>query len=120
MAIVVNVLTVNTNHRRTIYSVDDAPGSTEPIFLGSKYAGESVQLGMLVTGATFAEAQTYIDTTLKALFKTQEIVEISPTGDIVALGVDITGKVEALSFSKKPNNRRQRVNMSFKLGYSGE
>ena len=117
---VVNVLTKGSNHRKTIYSVDDAPGSTEPIYLGSKYIGETVQIGMLITGSSYEDARVYIETTLVGLFKANDIITIGPGGDIDTLGISLTGKIESMTYGLKPVTSRQKVNMSFRLGFVGE
>ena len=123
---VVELLSEGTNTRRDLFEERSLPGQASPMFLGSKYGGETLRLVFSIqgVGATRAikhsDAVDYIKnplTGLKALIQSNEEITVSPIGDIVCQGVDITIKIDTMTFDIQPKNTKQIVQITGRAGY---
>lgn len=96
-------------------TVVNPPGMTTPLFLGSKYDGEVIEISGVIQGSSYSDALSVINT-LRAAVKTNEQITIG-TGSWGTLpsGEQLTGKIERFVVAHRPASKYQRFNLSLKV-----
>ncbi|MDF1565350.1 MAG: hypothetical protein P1V51_20095 [Deltaproteobacteria bacterium] len=84
--------------QREIIVVDNLPGRTTPLYLGSVLKGDVVTLSGWVTGTSYSDTMGQL-TSLRATFDAQATMTIGA----------YTGYVESFSHSDRPGKKSQRL-----------
>jgi hypothetical protein len=89
--------------QRRIVTIDNIPGRTTPLVLGSVYTGDSLSLSGFVTGTTYADAKSQAET-LATTFK---------NSDQMTVGT-FSGYVESFSYSDVPNKKSLKISIKMR------
>jgi len=111
---ILHVHKIQKRSQRRHYVENAAPGTSTPIFLGSRFGGVSYTYECTVKGSSHADAVSFLNT-LDGLVVSSETVSIGPSGTIVAPGVPaVTGQLESVGYSLRPNSPNQGVSIQLR------
>ena len=96
------------------HSVVHPPGTSGPVYLGSRWDGDTVQITGVIVGSSYDDAKSTLDT-IRALVKSQDQVTIGVDIGTLAAAERVTGKIERLSANHSPVTRYQRFSMTLRV-----
>jgi len=96
------------------HSVVHPPGMSTPLYLGSRYEGELVQVDGVIEGSSYDDAKSALES-IRTFVKNNEEVTIGGNIGTLPESEQITGKVERFSVAHRPATKYQRFSITLRM-----